>query len=159
MKRLYSVITFMVMAALGIGAYAESMCLTLHFTNNDVVRFALEEKPAITFEGNDFIVATSTGLKGTYDRADLDNFNFEMGETSSAVNIADDAAYTVEFVAPGIVKIYGNGVDSASVFNVNGQKIAEASNADNAVTIDLQSYPTGVYVIEIPGHRALKLRK
>lgn len=159
MYRLYSIITLLVMSVTGLAVSAESLCLTLHFTNGETARFAIPEKPVMTFEENQIKVTTAENVEGIYDRSKIADFDFTMGVTASAADINSDADYSVDFTSGSILRIAGNDVTSAAAYNVAGQKVAYASVDCGTVVLNLQSLPSGVYVIEIPGHESFKIKK
>lgn len=159
MYKLYSIITFLVLSAAGLVANAESLCLTLHFTNGGKALFEIPENPVMTFENDQIKVKTDKNVEGIYDRANITNFDFTMGVTASVSDIESDADYSVDLTTGSIIRISGKNVTSAAAFNVAGQKVAYAAVAGDTVTLDLSTLPSGIYVIEIPGHQSFKIKK
>ncbi|MDE6488307.1 MAG: T9SS type A sorting domain-containing protein, partial [Paramuribaculum sp.] len=84
---------------------------------------------------------------------------FTQGTTGAIAELTGDSDYTVEFPAPAIVTITGNNIADATVYNAAGSVMATAASSGQSVTVDLSTLPSGVYLIEIPGLRTLKIRK
>lgn len=159
MKKVYSVLLPLLMAAVGLEAWADSTCLTLNFKKGDIVRFALTEKPTMTFGTSDLTVTTDKKTTATYERDEIKDFTFTQGTTGAIADLTGDADYSVEFPAPGVVTVTGSKIAKATVFNAAGSTVATCLPSGQTVTIDLSTLPDGVYLIEIPGLRTLKIKK
>ncbi|MDE6101264.1 MAG: T9SS type A sorting domain-containing protein [Paramuribaculum sp.] len=157
MKKIYAAILLLV--AVGSEALADSTCLTLNFEKGDIVRFALNEKPTMTFGTSDLTVTTDKNTTASYERDEIKDFTFTQGTTGAIAELTGDSDYTVEFPAPAIVTITGNNIADATVYNAAGSVMATAASSGQSVTVDLSTLPSGVYLIEIPGLRTLKIRK
>lgn len=159
MKRLYSIILLMAMAA-SIGASAESLCLTLHFNSGETAKFAIPEKPVMTFADNKIMVKNDKNVEGIYDRDLIANFDFTMGETAAIGTLLTEGTdYAVEFIDANTLCIAGSGITQASAYNVAAQKVATANASGYTVTLSLENQPSGIYLIEIPGHASFKIKK
>lgn len=159
MNRIYSVIILLAMAVLGINAQAESLCVTLHFTNGEITTLAIPEQPVMSFDGDDLVVKTNKSFQASYNRDQLDYFDFTMGETAAIDRLTGDSDYLVDLTDGNSVKISGKNLSSASLFNVSGQLLGSAKSVNGTLTLDLSNVEAGIYIIEIPGHRSLKIRK
>lgn len=158
MKKFYHFILFSLLAAFAISAQEESTCLTLNFTDGAVVKFSLTEKPVMTFGDSDFTVK-SDGIDYTYSRADLTDFNFTQGHSSAVADISADCGYNISVIAPALFVISAGDISGVNVYDLNGRLVAAATASGQAITIDLSGEPSGVYLVEIPGHKSFKVAK
>jgi len=158
MKKFYLFI-MLLMGSVMVNAQTPTTCLTFNFTNDTMAKFAIVENPVVTFDGTDVVVKTSQNLTASYPIADVETFNFTQGTTAGVDELNADKGYDVQFVGKSTIIISGSSVTGATVYAVSGARVADAPAADGVVTISLAELPSGVYVIEIPGHQSLKIQK
>lgn len=139
----------------------EVTLLTFHFTDGHVEQFNLPDLPVITFDGEMLNVASMT-LEGSYNRADIENFNFEKGKP--VVGIAEAAAdfansMTVTFVDNRTLTVSAGSLGRVIVTDLTGRTAATAAAIDGTATLDLSNLPAGVYVVKPDTLKGFKIIK
>lgn len=158
MKHFYLSFIFTIISCVGMGLHAESTCLTINFVQGDVARFAIPEKPIMTFDGDHLTVKTSEGITASYPRADVKDFDFTQGTTSAIEAVTVDNGYSVAFDAATIT-IGGESLTTATIYDVAGNAVASAQADGDAIVLTIDNLAEGVYVVDIAGHRSLKFKK
>ena len=155
MRKIFSLFILAVMAMMSTVA-AEETCLTLNFNDGRVIKFGFSDKPAMTFLNDDMVITTDD-QEVSYPRTDLLNFTFTQGTTTGVkaigaddcfVNFTSRDSFTVSGVESGLIRVY----------SLNGNCLLSVAAAGNT-TVSLAGLQSGVYVVEIPGMKPLKIRK
>lgn len=159
MKKLYSLFIVLFAAIAGSSSMAQTTCLTLNFTTGDVVKFALNEKPVMTFGESDVTIVTDYGLSASYLRSGIKDFNFTQGTTSAITEAGTDGQLSVDLTNPDVMIIKSAVLGNVKVYNTAGQLSATAEPTDGVATVNLGQLPKGVYVVAIEGHNSFKIKK
>lgn len=156
MRKFFSLLIVAVMAMTMSTALADETCLTLNFNDGRVIKFGFSDKPAMTFLNDDMVITTDE-QEVSYPRTDLLNFTFTQGTTTGVkgvdaegcfVNFTSRNSFTVAGVDSGLIRVY----------SINGNCLLSVAAAGNT-TVSLAGLQSGVYVVEIPGMKPLKIRK
>lgn len=112
------------------------------------VYFLLVEKPVITFENSDVKIVSSK-KEAVIARDFVDSFEF-IEEIPSSVDDVEDKVVDESFELSGDV-IHVGGLTPGCVvklFSINGQMlISEVAKEDNGVTLQLDTLPAGIYIV------------
>ncbi len=134
-----------------LGARAEERSsLIVNTTAGDKVEFKFIEQPEMTFEGDDVVITDLAGTTVRYDMADVENITFS--KYTDVKEVATDHV-TVQ-VTRSLVAVSGlEAGASVAIYNVDGMALASAAaGADGTLTIPVEDFPKGVYIVVMPGH-------
>ena len=140
---------------LPIAATAQSQ-LAIKLVDESVVRFALTDKPAISFEGDQLLVKSDVA-EAAYARTDVAEFYFEpvgtsIGQTTAGqlrLNYLDNETVSVE-----------GGKSALQLYDHSGRQLqAPVSTVGNKQTLSLNGLPAGVYLIKISQQQTIKIFK
>ena len=142
MKKKFSLL--LLLLVFSIHGWSESVQLVVHSKSGSEVRYALSEKPVVTFRGDELILTTENTTV-EYPLADLQKFTFE--ETVDALG-----------------KVYMNqakGDATVRIYNVSGtlvRTIMPPENEGSDITFSTQDLPAGIFIIK-QGTQTYKIRK
>lgn len=139
----------------------ETQCLSLNFASGDIILFELPDNPVVTFGDTDLTVSTDKGINVSYERSGLTNFTFAQGNNTitGIADIAADADYTVEFTDKDNFIVRGANIDEVKLFNISGACVCTVRAVAGEAVVSLSDLNAGVYLVEIPGHRSMKIVK
>lgn len=155
MRKILSLIVLLIM--LPICTKAEmAMALQLELVNGKTISFVLVQKPVITFSG-DSITITEGGFVTNYLRSEVSHYHFSLVDTSIGF-VKEDEVQIVQ-VLPYLYKVLGFS-GKVQVYNVAGMSFSDSvTDINHEVLINMQSLPTGVYIIKIGNLRTIKIAK
>lgn len=108
--------------------------------SGEKIAFVLKDKPQISFNGNQFVIDSTTGSI-EYLRSDIEDFHFEESETN---------VESIEYSGDGNVTIY----------DINGHMLAKLNNESlNSAKLYLEGYKPGLYIIKIGNKQTIKYLK
>lgn len=155
MKKLYLPLIAAMLAMPAFGETPEVMSLTFTYGQNQTMQFALSKKPVLTVDGDNFVIKTTDGQE-TLPIADVKSFTFSQLSTGVNDVVCTDYAVTV---ADGIVTVKGSDVESATVYSTLGSQLLTVKAVDGTAVIDLSSLRPGIYLVAVPGHETVKVKK
>lgn len=163
MKYIKIVLSIVFALAIGFNAAAADdeavTCLTFHLTNGTTEYYELPSQPVVTFEG-DKLNVTGNAISGTWNRADIEYFNFGPKDLSAIESIsAAENALTFRFIDNKNVTVAGEGLAFIALYDINGRCAARAAAIDGVATVSAETLTPGVYIVEIPGHNSVKIIK
>lgn len=151
-----------VMSATFMSAQEEAGQVTLlqvNMKDGAVNKFRLPDSPSVTFEGDNLIII-SDGLQGSYLRADVSHFDFAADTQSSVEPSAmNEADFSFCFTDNANVRIASPRLSSVGLYDMSGNRLAEADATDGSVVISVRHLQPGVYIIAPDCHPALKIIK
>lgn len=155
MKKLYLPIIAAMLAMPAFGETPQEMCLIFSYGQNQTKEFALSKKPVLTVEGDNFVIKTADAQE-TLPIADVKSFTFTQLSTGITDVVSSDYAVTV---TDGIVTVKGSDVESATVYSTLGSQLITVKAVDGTAVIDLSSLRPGIYLVTVPGHETVKVKK
>ena len=156
-QRVLLSLVLLLCSSVGWAASGTYVALKIHCKSGADVIILLDERPKVTFDNNDLVIATQTRmvnypaeevLKFTY----LDELPVHVDNVtqSGMVFSFDDNKLMVQHLAPNA---------AVTVCAVNGRILASGqSDAQGRVSLPLPEVPGGVYVVKTPSV-TFKLRK
>lgn len=142
MKKTYALIALLCCAAF---AKAEDKALCIEFNDGKTALYSLANKPAVTFEGNDFTIKTSDA-ETSYPRADVKNFTFVKDE-SGVKDLTDATKYSY---SDNVFSCEGHAID---VYDMSGVRVANGMDS-----VSLNGLCDGVYIVRA-GKQSIKVVK
>lgn len=142
MKKTYALIAILCCAAF---ARAENKALRIEFNDGKTALYSLANKPAVTFEGNDFTIKTSDA-ETSYPRADVKNFTFVKDE-SGVKDLTDATKYSY---SDNVFSCAGHAID---VYDMSGVRVANGMDS-----VSLNGLCDGVYIVRA-GKQSIKVVK
>lgn len=142
MKKTYALIAILCCAAF---ARAENKALRIEFNDGKTALYSLANKPAVTFEGNDFTIKTSDA-ETSYPRADVKNFTFVKDE-SGVKDLTDATKYSY---SDNVFSCEGHAID---VYDMSGVRVANGMDS-----VSLNGLCDGVYIVRA-GKQSIKVVK
>ena len=140
---------------LPIAATAQSQ-LAIKLVDESVVRFALTDKPAISFEGDQLLVKSDVA-EAAYDRTDVAEFYFEPVGTSIGQTTAGQLRFS--YLDNETVSVEGAS-EALRLYDQGGRLLqAPVSTVGNKQTLSLNGLPAGVYLIKISQQQTIKIFK
>jgi hypothetical protein len=111
--------------------------------------FDITDVSRITFDGDNMIVATTTSGDKSFAIADIDKIRFDLDVAhvdDISANLGDEISIDA---AQGLlnISIANGGMLNVAVFNMQGQAL-KTINAEGFVSLDLNSYTPGIYIIK-----------
>lgn len=140
-------ITLLLACALCVcSGFAAGSSLRVKLTNGKTETFALSDKPAVTFSGDDMLVKSGT-LTTSYSRAEIASFDF-----------AEDVVTVVPVIDKDIVYSYHDNVfecqgEAVAVYDLTGRLVFTGIG-----TADLRDLAEGIYIINV-NHKSIKIVK
>ena len=129
-----------------VGASAQEKALRVELTDGKAEYFKLAENPVMTFEGENVRIA-STSLTSDYPRVDVVSMTFV------------DASAGIEAPAQGVTVYSYDGTtfrcpgNDITVYDLQGVRLA-----DTADSVNVSSFPSGIYVIRT-NNKSIKITK
>lgn len=155
MKKLYLPFIAAMLAMPAFGETPQDMSLTFIYGQNQTKQFVLTKKPVLTVDGDNFVIKT-TDAQETLPIADVKSFTFSKLSTGIYDVVSSDYAVTV---AEGIVTIKGSDVESATVYSTLGSQLLTVKAVNGTAVLDLSSLRPGIYLVAVPGHETIKVKK
>ena len=121
--------------------------LVIHLKSGGKTTFALEGKPVITFEGENFLVRSETA-NFSIPISDIEFYDFTV--TAEVRQVKD--ATTSPVVANGHVLFSQLKVGSkVTVYAIDGRQFGSyVADGSGSVDVDLTLFPKGIYVLSSP---------
>lgn len=155
-----TLISTIILFALGIATgYAENKvkALVVELTSGETATFILEEKPRLTFTGEELMI-TSGEYETVYPLASLQRYTFKSVEASGMTQPADNTPTMTQ--TAGHMRL--DGLDPGTrikTFSVNGILVAsDVADSNGSATISVNNLPKGVYIIKY-GDKSTKIKK
>ena len=155
MKKLYLPIIAAMLAMPAFGETPENMNLTFTYGQNQTKQFALAKKPVVTVDGDNFVIKT-TDAQETLPIAEVKTFTFTQLSTGINDVVSSDYAVTV---SGGIVTVKGSDVESATVYSTLGTQMLTVKAVNGTAVLGLSSLRHGIYLVAVPGHETVKVKK
>ena len=133
----------------------EPTALHLLFADGSDKWFLFSSQPVVTFSADELTVTTyDAAVVFTFDA--VKEFLFDTPDEDGILRNPQ----TPRIVQAGnAVLVYGSATDAVSLYDLSGRKLgANVQRQDDAVSISLQSLPTGIYVIRI-NNQSIKVTK
>lgn len=131
--------------------------LVVELQTGDMEDFLFADQPVVSFEGEKVLV-TSSVASTEYERNDVKKFYFAAQATAIA-DAQGKSAFSFEYIDNQTVRIKGNGLSEASLYNAEGKLVAKSQAAGESISVSLNGYAPGVYILSVPGHTSLKIVK
>ena len=151
---------FMILFSSGCCLAESAYQLVLEKKDGSTIRYVLSDKPVVTFAGTQ-VQVKSAKAETSYERSDVSRYYFEDVANGIDVVTDDDSSLRIDYSSADRLTAYGlSDAGAVGVYDLAG-RLAPAGIcvSDNAVTIDLSVLPAGVYVITLPNHPTLKIKK
>ncbi len=129
----------------------EVLCLRVVETSGTTVRFAIDEKPTMTFNGSTMVVDGRVSIEVALDEVEEYNFGYDVPTATGIAQVESDGQ--TEF-SNGKAYISGLKEDSTVyVYTVDGQQVlAVRASAEGSAAVDLSALKHGVvYILRTPG--------
>lgn len=151
-KKFFKSLVVLFLSATGCLEVSAQSGLVLETNDGKTYSYVLAEQPRITFNETDLII-TAADADASFPRSDIKNFRFE------------DIALDIRDVTNGKSQkmTYLNGVvtiDAASnvaLYDISGKLLMNKKANGESVTIDLNSQPSGTYIVR-SGKQSLKVK-
>lgn len=126
--------TLLLLLSMALTATAGGHTLRLDLKDGTSKLFNLSDKPVVSFDGADLVIATAT-VSATHDRSEVQSISFE---DAAGVNdaVADETVYSYDghtFSCPG---------HTIAVYDINGIKVAVGDDS-----VSLEGLSPNVYII------------
>ena len=140
-------------------AYAQHQ-LVVELNNSSTVRYMLSDNPVVTFSGTQVSIK-SAKAEASYTRSSIKRYYFEDAADGIEEVKTPSSELRIQYTTPEQVKIYGlTSADNVRIYDITGKRLsAEISNSVDAVSINLSSLSSGVYIITLPNHPSIKIKK
>lgn len=158
MRHLFRIVLVMLLIVIGNDdLYAQSKLLVVWLKNGEKVYYNLEERPKTTFSGGKVVITTSK-LEVNYPLEQLLRYTYENVSSEVAINSTDN----IRISQDGNVLTLENLKSKTSVllFSMDG-KLLETHQAQSGhpLSISLDAYPIGIYIIKANGVSYKMMRK
>ncbi len=131
-------------------------CMVLTMTDGTVNKFALNESPKVTYQGDNLVVESSTG-EFTTAMSGISTFTFEL----VPVGISEmDNAPQKPVLTPGKASFEGLKAGATiSIYTTDGKMLSSVkADGEGFATVDLGTLPQGVYILRTP-NQSYKIKK
>lgn len=130
--------------------------LVVELLNGTVNRYALSEKPVVSFPDDEMVISSKT-VDASYMRSEVKRFYFETVEYND-INAVDERSVVFNYVDKRNVVISGLECGTTvSIVSVDGKKLLSMESGDTgSVSISMCDFPEGVYIISF-GDRNVKI--
>lgn len=146
------ILSLFVLLAVWCSAFAGKQ-LVVELKDGGTVTYVLNDEPVVTFQDTRVCVR-SQKAEAAYERASVARFFFQDAATD-VENIKGNLR--IEYLSDQVV-IYGT--SDAKVYDTAGRLLApQITTSDESVTISLESLTEGMYIISIPNHPSVKIKK
>lgn len=129
-------------------ASAEETALRIVLNNGSQEIYSLQEKPAVTFRGDDVCIATAT-VSADYPRSDVKSMDF-IDKTAGIATPADGC--TVSYAYDG--RIFSCPGHDIAVYDLGGRAVAGGTGA-----VSLDSLVPAVYIVKVNTHTIKIIKK
>ena len=150
------------LAMLGMGwCYASgSHQLLVKKTDGSTIRYVLADEPVVTFSGTKVCIK-STKAEASYERSAVSKYYFETISDGIAEVTTSPTDLRFDYSNADKVTIYGiTEASSVNVYDVTGKQMPVLiTSSAEAVSVNLSSLSSGVYVIALPNHPSIKIKK
>lgn len=127
-------------------ASAENLAVKVLLTDGTTVTCNFAEKPQMTFEGSDIVLASEKGNVGKWEFTGVTSWSFIEVNSNSVNDVNNNASVVIygdEIVANGMQG------SSVTVFGVNGQVILTQNADENGtVSFSINGFRSGVYILK-----------
>ncbi len=131
----------------------EVLCMVISHHDGTVSKFALNEQPKVTYEGNQLIVV-SEAAEMTTDLSDIDQWTFEMSDVTGITETDDTPQACIGLGRAEISGLAPNAV--AGIYSIDGKALSHVrADSHGHVSIDLGHLPNGAYILRTP-HQSYK---
>lgn len=133
--------------------HSEEMML-LHLKSGDIVRFELETKPVITFNGNLLSVGNSH-----YSIDNVSKYTFSTTNSGIEDIVADTPL--IHFDGRALITVKsGDNPNNISLYSIDGKSrpIVFSMTPDGYMTADISELPLGYYLLRV-GEKTIKIQK
>lgn len=138
---------------------ADEHALIISFHDGDPVEVILADKPCATFVGDELWVK-SDNFDAEYKRSAITGFHFGWATTTShgmhaerlmQIIYTDNDRVELRGIAP---------TSTVSICGIDGRRLSTSPiPTDDGITIDLTTYPAGIYLININNTQTFKITK
>ena len=134
--------------------------LTVEMKDGDKVSYILSDKPVVTFNGTQVLIKSEKAEAG-YELSTVQRYYFEEVPDGISTTPEDDSSLHFDYSEDNHLTVYGIAdASTVSVYDITGRPAPAAIDpSGKAFTIDLSILPTGVYIITLPNHSTLKIKK
>ena len=124
------------------------LCMVITNTDGTVNKFALQDAPVLTYEGNNLVVTCNDATLTTA-LGDIEQWSFEMADLDGI-----DEAETTPKAILSFGKANLTGLKSGSIisiYSIDGKAVSSLrADGEGNVNIDLSQLPGGIYIIRTP---------
>lgn len=135
---------------------AQPEILVLKFSGGGTAEFKLSTKPEITFSA-DKLKVTSEAVETEYDRTEVTEFVFTSG--TSSVGNASAGKLTLTYTDNESVSVTGTKASVAELYSTGGNLLSRQSVSGGSVTVSLQGYAPGVFILKLGNEQTFKIIK
>lgn len=129
--------------------------LMLRFADSSTASYILDEKPEVGFADGKLTV-TSPTVSTSYDQSAVKEFYFDYVIPTSISSVAE-GKFTFVYNDNGIMKISGAKSATATLYTVDGKKVASYAVNDGCVSVPMYRMQTGVYVLKLDNGQSFKV--
>ena len=132
----------------------------VELNSSNIVRFVLSDYPVVTFSGTKVYIK-SAKAEAVYDRSAVSKYYFDDAVDDIAEVTIPSSELRIEYTSPEYVRIYGlTQSDNIKLYDITGKQLpADSISSDVALTINLSPLSSGVYIIALPNHQSIKIKK
>lgn len=144
----------------GLAAHAEDYnVLVIQFADGTMQSYVLETRPKVTFDATKLYVK-SQYVDDVYEYQKVQKFIFETHDISE-IQVVRENECRLAFIGGNAVTVSGLAAGcTATLCDTAGRRV-QKTKADDAgsVTFNLQSLPTGAYIIALSNGKSFKILK
>ena len=154
------ILSFLLLLGVGwCGAFATHQ-LVVEKTDGSAVKYVLADEPVVTFSGTKVCIK-STKAEASYERSAVSRYYFETISDGIAEVTTSPTDLRFDYSNADKVTIHGiTDVASVKVYDVTGKQMPVLiTSSAEAVSVNISSLSSGVYVIALPNHPSIKIKK
>lgn len=127
--------------------------LVVNTNDGTVVKFAFEDCPTATFEGEEMVITNEFQEESIrFNMSDIESLKVE-GNNTSVDNIADGQLLTVAVTRQSVSVSGLKEGATVNIYDLSGRIVASATaGSDGSVVIAVDGIGTGVFVASMPGN-------
>lgn len=162
MKKKFILLLFAVLGAVGMSAQSSNSQMKVTLNDGKVVYLSLAEQPTVTHSYNEETTSFDLVIKGnevtsTFDVDEVKIVEF-VDEATDVESVKAEQDIHFSYFDGRNVNLTGIGGQQIIVSNIDGKNVLEIPGKQNdTVTINMESYPAGIYIIRVGNKRSFKI--
>lgn len=123
-----------------------------------VSKFQLPSKPVVNVVGDKFVVNGTEIQKVEFLRSEVSHIDFAK-EVPAGVTDVEVNEFVFTYLDNNTVQMTSPKLHQADLYNLSGHKLASVPAQDGVVTMSLENFPAGIYLVAPDCHPAIKVLK